>query len=92
MTHPSAAAPAAQTSSTAQLELGPDDVITVHPQTLSLGLPVSGTLRATQTALIKARVAGELMDLSVREGDGVRSGQVLARSKEVADVQPACLP
>ena len=72
------AAPAAPTPAAA-LELAPGDVLTVRAQSLSLGLPVSGTLKATQTALVKARVAGELMDLVVREGDTVQAGQVLAR-------------
>lgn len=63
----------------AALELSPGDVLTVRTENLALGLPVSGTLRATQTALVKARVAGELMDLVVREGDAVQAGQVIAR-------------
>lgn len=61
------------------MELGPSDVLSVKNTTLHVGLPVSGTLKATQTALVKARVAGELMDLVVREGDTVQAGQVLAR-------------
>jgi multidrug efflux pump subunit AcrA (membrane-fusion protein) len=61
------------------LELAPSDVLTVRSESLALGLPVSGTLKATQTALVKARVAGELMDLAVREGDTVQAGQVVAR-------------
>lgn len=61
------------------LELAPDDVFTARSEPLSLGLPVSGTLRAMQTAWVKARVAGELMDLAVREGDTVKAGQVIAR-------------
>ena len=65
--------------SAAALELAPGDVFIARTETLSLGLPVSGTLKATQTALVKARVAGELMDLVVREGDAVRAGQVIAR-------------
>ena len=75
------AAPAAPATPApaAALELAAGDVITVRAQSLSLGLPVSGTLKATQTAVLKARVAGELMDLVVREGDAVQAGQVLAR-------------
>lgn len=63
----------------AALELAPGDVFVVHGEDLPLGLPVSGTLKATQTAWVKARVAGELMDLVVREGDAVKAGQALAR-------------
>jgi RND family efflux transporter MFP subunit len=63
----------------APLELAPADLVTVQRMALSLAVPVSGTLKASQTALVKARVAGELMDLTVREGDAVKAGQVLAR-------------
>jgi len=72
-------APAAVSPSAAVLELAAEDVLIARSETVTLGLPVSGTLRATQTALVKARVAGELMELAVREGDAVRAGQVLAR-------------
>jgi RND family efflux transporter MFP subunit len=72
-----ASSAAAQVAPT--LELGAADVFTVRRDELQVGLPVSGTLKATRTALVKARVAGELMDLTMREGDTVRAGQVLAR-------------
>ena len=74
-----ASAPAAGAASSVVMELGPKDVLSVKNIELQLGLPVSGTLKATQSALVKARVAGELMDLVVREGDTVQAGQVLAR-------------
>ena len=76
---PRANAPAPAVTPPAVLELAPEDVFTAHAETLTLGLPLSGTLKATQTALVKARVAGELMDLVVREGDAVKAGQVIAR-------------
>jgi RND family efflux transporter MFP subunit len=69
---PAAAAPG-------QVELAPTDLVTVQAVELKTGLPISGSLKATQTALVKARVAGELQGLTVREGDAVRAGQSLAR-------------
>jgi len=76
---PQPAATQAAATPAVVLELAASDVLTARMQTLPLGLPVSGTLKATEIALVKARVAGELMDLAVREGDAVRAGQVLAR-------------
>lgn len=61
------------------IELAASDVFTAQTQTLSLGIAVSGALKATQSAVVKARVAGELQELSLREGDRVQAGQVIAR-------------
>ena len=60
-------------------ELAPGDVMTLSKRPLTVGVPFTGSIKAVNSAVIKARVAGELMDLSVREGDRVRTGQVLAR-------------
>ena len=61
------------------LELAPSDIHTLRQLTLAQGLPVSGSLKATNSAMVKARVAGELMDFTLREGDRVAQGQVVAR-------------
>jgi RND family efflux transporter MFP subunit len=61
------------------IELAASDVFTARTQSLSLGIAVSGALKATQSAIVKARVAGELQELNVREGDRVQAGQVIAR-------------
>lgn len=61
------------------LELGPSDIVVAQTLTLSQGLPVSGTLKAVNSAMVKARVVGELMDFTLREGDRVQQGQVVAR-------------
>lgn len=75
-----AAAPVPTTAPVANvIELGAGDVVPVTRMDMVLGLPVSGTLKASQMAMVKARVAGELMDLVVREGDKVQTGQVIAR-------------
>ncbi len=61
------------------VELAATDVLPVKTVELSQGLPVSGSLKAVNSAFVKARVAGELQGLTVREGDFVKAGQVLAR-------------
>lgn len=61
------------------VELATSDVFTVRTTLLTQGLPVSGALRAVNSAVVKARVAGELQGLTVREGDFVQAGQVIAR-------------
>ncbi len=63
----------------ATVELLPGDVAQAQLRRLPISLPISGSLRPTRSAMVKARVAGELRDLTVREGDTVRAGQVLAR-------------
>ena len=61
------------------LTLASGDVTRAQMQTLVTGIPVTGTLNAKNTALVKARVPGVLHDLTVREGDQVRQNQVIAR-------------
>ena len=63
----------------APVELAASDLFTAQVITLAQGLPVSGALKAVNSAFVKARVAGELQGLTVREGDFVKAGQVIAR-------------
>ncbi|CAN7382779.1 efflux RND transporter periplasmic adaptor subunit [Acidovorax sp. LjRoot118] len=74
-----ALAQAATQRAEAPLQLATSELVGVLRRSLVLGVPVSGSLRATESAMVKARVAGELQGLTVREGDSVRAGQVLAR-------------
>ena len=69
------------------IELGAIDVTTAHVRELTSGLPITGALKAVHSAIVKARVPGELQGLTVREGDTVEAGQVIARveSTEYAD-------
>ena len=60
------------------LQFTPDDVAYVENRPLARWLPVSGTLQAVRQTTVKAKVAGDVAGLDVREGDAVRAGQVLA--------------
>ncbi|HYF43670.1 MAG TPA: efflux RND transporter periplasmic adaptor subunit [Ramlibacter sp.] len=60
-------------------ELAAADIARAETLELAQGLPVSGSLRAVNSAVVKARVAGELLGLKVREGDTVKAGQEIAR-------------
>jgi membrane fusion protein, multidrug efflux system len=61
------------------IELASTDIATAQVLELSEGLPISGSLKAANSALVKARVSGELQGLTVREGDAVKAGQIIAR-------------
>lgn len=62
-----------------KIELASTDIIKADLRDITQSLPVSGTVKALNYAAIKARVAGELKEILVREGDTVKTGQVLAR-------------
>ena len=61
------------------VELAASDVVTARVVTLVQGLQLSGALKAVNSAVVKARVAGELQGLTLREGDFVKAGQVIGR-------------
>lgn len=62
-----------------QVELADSDLVKAQVRELTQGLAISGALKAVNSAFIKARVAGELQGLTVREGDNVKIGQIIAR-------------
>jgi RND family efflux transporter MFP subunit len=73
------AAAAAPVAVQTQIELANSDVMSAQLRDITQGLAVSGTVKAVNYAVIKARVAGELKEVVAREGDAVKAGDVLAR-------------
>jgi len=76
---PAAPAPAAGKAADAVLEFNQGDLYTLQPEPLARKLALTGTLTPLVEATVKAKVAGELVDVPVREGQSVTRGQVLAR-------------
>jgi len=74
-----AATAVATLQSATAVDLTPNDVFVAQPMEVEQGVAFTGTVKAVRAATVKARVAGELQGLQVREGDAVRAGQVLAR-------------
>jgi len=73
---------AASTASAARaqaVDLAATDVARATRSELIATLPVSGGLKAVNSAVVKAKVAAELKELLVREGDRVKAGQLIGR-------------
>jgi RND family efflux transporter MFP subunit len=65
--------------STAVLEFAAGDLVNAELRPMAPMVQLSGTLRPWREATVKAKVAGELMALGVREGDAVKQGQIIGR-------------
>lgn len=63
----------------APLELAAVDVSPVQPRVLSRSLPLSGSMSPVVQATVKSKVSGEVEQVTVREGQDVREGDVIAR-------------
>jgi membrane fusion protein (multidrug efflux system) len=72
-------APEATQASQPVIEFTTQDLYIVEPRTLERTLPLTGSLTPFTEATVKAKVAGELVAVPVREGEPVKRGQVLAR-------------
>jgi RND family efflux transporter MFP subunit len=77
---PDAAAPAAQAEAPPSvLEFAASDLLRLEPGPVTRTIPLTGTLKASNQTLVRAKVSGELVEVAVREGTPVRAGQRIAR-------------
>ncbi len=68
------------------LEFTPGDLTRVESHPLARWLPVSGALQPVRQATVKAKVSGDVRQITVREGETVQAGQMLARI-DTADLE-----
>lgn len=69
----------APAAATAALEFAATDLVSAELRRMVPNVQLSGSLRPWREATVKARVAGELQALGVREGDAVKLGQIIGR-------------
>lgn len=63
----------------AKLEFAAADLATAQLRPLAQSIPVTGTLKPVNHAQLKSKIAAVVKSVSVREGDAVKHGQVLAQ-------------
>ena len=63
----------------AVVELAAADLTAPQLRDLSVSIPLTGALRPREWTTVKMRVAGEIQQILVREGEAVKKGQVIAR-------------
>lgn len=61
------------------VELVASDLVAPQAGPVAASVALTGTLMARNQAVVKAKIAGEVLTLDVREGEAVRAGQVVAR-------------
>lgn len=73
-----AAGPAPTTAVEQVVELAAADLATVQGGEIASTLRANGTLRPLRQAVVRAKVAGEIVEVAAREGDKVAAGALLA--------------
>jgi membrane fusion protein (multidrug efflux system) len=61
------------------ITLAASDIASVRRDVIEEGIAITGDLRPIESVEIRARLEGDLIGVYVREGERVRTGQVLAR-------------
>lgn len=72
------------------LEFAPADLASMESAPMARWLPISGTMQPVRQATVKSKVSGDVRQISVREGDAVKAGQVLVKV-DTADLEAKLL-
>lgn len=75
---PAATTPAAPRAA-GSVVLSGNDLYTLAPGRIEVGIAISGGLRPIETLIVRARLEGDVVEVRVREGDRVAQGALLAR-------------
>jgi RND family efflux transporter MFP subunit len=78
VTHENSVA-SAQPTSLPVIEFAAADLVQAQTRELRVSISITGTLAPRNWTTVKAKVAGDLKSILVREGESVKPGQVLAR-------------
>jgi RND family efflux transporter MFP subunit len=78
VTHENSVA-SAQPARAPVIEFAASDLVQAQTRELRLSISITGTLAPRNWTTVKAKVAGDLKTILVREGESVKPGQVLAR-------------
>jgi multidrug efflux pump subunit AcrA (membrane-fusion protein) len=62
------------------LEFAVADLAYVEPAALTRRLPVSGSLQPLNQTTVRSKVSGEVRQVTVREGETVKAGQIIVPS------------
>ena len=84
-----AAGAAADAPASSAIEFASTDLHTIGTGTIARTIPVTGTLTPVERTTVKAKVAGEIVGIAVREGGVVTRGQLLARLESSWTTNPA---
>lgn len=70
---------ASQAVAAKDLELASSELVTLERRDLKQVIQANGSLSALNQASVKAKVAGDVKEVLVREGESVKTGQLIAR-------------
>ena len=74
-----AGGPIATPAAPSVMEIAPTDLGVSETREVRRELPLTGQLRPIRQAFVRAKVAGEVLEMQVKEGETVKNGQILVR-------------